>query len=83
MKRILLSSVACAICATALSSTGCYRAIGPHSVARDRSQYAASLSDSWKEQTLLNIVKIRYIDPPILWMWETSWPAIRLSRELL
>ena len=65
MKRILLSSVDCAICATALSTTGCYRAIGPHSVARDRSQYAASLSDSWKEQTLLNIVKIRYIDPPI------------------
>jgi hypothetical protein len=32
---------------------------------RDRYQYAASLSDSWKEQTLLNIVKIRYIDPPV------------------
>ena len=65
MKRILLFSVACAICATELSTTGCYRAIGPHSVARDRSQYSASLSDSWKEQTLLNIVKMRYVDPPI------------------
>ena len=27
--------------------------------------YAASLSDSWKEQTLLNIVKMRYLDPPV------------------
>ena len=49
----------------ALSVTGCYRPIGPQSVARDRHLYAASLSDSWKEQTLLNIVKMRYLDPPI------------------
>jgi len=54
-----------AICAVALSATGCFRAIGPHSVSRDRSLYAASLSDSWKEQTLLNIVKMRYFDPPV------------------
>ena len=53
------------ICALALSATGCYRAIGPQSVARDRHLYAASLSDSWKEQTLLNIVKMRYLDPPV------------------
>jgi hypothetical protein len=31
----------------------------------DRDLYAASLSDSWKEQTLLNIVRIRYVDPPV------------------
>ena len=53
------------VCALALSATGCYRAIGPQSVARDRHLYAASLSDSWKEQTLLNIVKMRYLDPPV------------------
>ncbi len=52
-------------CALALTGTGCYRAIGPQSVARDRHLYAASLSDSWKEQTLLNIVKMRYLDPPV------------------
>jgi len=62
MRRTLPLSVAFA---TALGMTGCFRAIGPHSVARDRQLYAASLSDSWKEQTLLNIVKIRYIDPPV------------------
>src|SRR5215813_1333666 len=39
--------------------------IGPGSVARDRFDYSASLSDSWKRQTLLNIVKLRYLDPPI------------------
>ncbi len=32
---------------------------------RDRYQYAASVSYSWKEQNLLNIVKVRYLDPPV------------------
>ncbi|MGA9565269.1 MAG: hypothetical protein WBS19_07090, partial [Candidatus Korobacteraceae bacterium] len=58
-------SLVCAICALTLSVAGCYRPIGPQSVARDRHLYAASLSDSWKEQTLLNIVKMRYLDPPV------------------
>ncbi len=44
--------------------TGC-KSIGPGSVARDRFDYSASLSESWKRQTLLNIVKLRYLDPPI------------------
>ena len=57
--------LACVLCALALGGTGCYRPIGPQSVARDRHLYAASLSDSWKEQTLLNIVKMRYFDPPV------------------
>ena len=58
-------SFVCVICGLALSVTGCFRPIGPQSVARDRQLYASSLSDSWKEQTLLNIVKMRYLDPPI------------------
>lgn len=45
-------------------ASGCTRAIGPRLVVRDRTQYSESLSDSWKEQTLLNIVKLRYLDPP-------------------
>lgn len=44
--------------------TGC-RGIGPRTVARDRFDYSASISESWKRQTLLNIVKLRYLDPPI------------------
>lgn len=44
--------------------TGC-QSIGPGTVARDRADYSTSISESWKRQTLLNIVKLRYLDPPI------------------
>ena len=50
----------------AICSTGClHPRIGPQSLPRDRAAYSGSLSDSWKEQTLLNIVKLRYVDPPV------------------
>jgi len=39
--------------------------LGPQSLPRDRSLYSVSLADSWKEQTLLNIIKVRYSDPPV------------------
>ena len=44
--------------------TGCTH-IGPQSVTTDRFDYNKAISNSWKEQTLLNIVKIRYIDMPL------------------
>jgi len=43
--------------------TGC-RSLGPGTVPRDRFDYSSSISESWKRQTLLNIVKLRYMDPP-------------------
>ena len=43
--------------------SGC-RSIGPGTVAHDRFDYSTSISESWKKQTLLNIVKLRYLDPP-------------------
>lgn len=43
---------------------GC-TSIGPGTVARDRYNYSDALSESWKRQTLLNIVKLRYLDPPV------------------
>jgi hypothetical protein len=53
--------IACA--ATALIA-GC-ASIGPSTVARDRFDYVASISDSLKQQTLLNLLKVRYADAPV------------------
>jgi hypothetical protein len=47
-----------------LALTGCH-SIGPRSVATDRFDYSSAIADSWKQQTLLNIVKIRYLDLPV------------------
>jgi hypothetical protein len=59
---------------------GC-RTVGPPTIPRDRFDYSRAIADSWKQQTLLNVVKTRYIDLPIFldvasvvsgYQWETS-----------
>ena len=60
MKARLVLTVVIAI----LGITACY-SIGPKVIPRDRFDYNAAISDSWKEQTLLNIVKLRYADMPL------------------
>lgn len=47
-----------------LAITGC-ASIGPATVARDRFDYMGAVSESWKSQMLLNLVKIRYGDAPV------------------
>ena len=49
---------------TILLSAGC-AGIGPSTVSRDRFDYTEAISDSWKHQMLLNMVKIRYGDSPV------------------
>jgi hypothetical protein len=62
----LTRSLAFVTCGLSFLATGClHPKIGPNSLPRERSLYSISLADSWKQVTLLNIVKVRYLDPPV------------------
>jgi hypothetical protein len=52
------------VTALILGSQGGCRHIGPRSIVADRIPYNEAIASSWKEQTLLNIVKMRYGDTP-------------------
>jgi len=70
-------------CGLVLFATGCvHPKIGPQSLPRDSALYSVSLADSWKNLTLLNIVKVRYLDPPVFVTSEISCPATRCSKAL-
>src|ERR1700720_1511705 len=58
MPRSLAAAVVTSLVAACTS-------IGPGTVPHDRVDYASAIGNSWKEQTLLNIVKLRYGDMPI------------------
>jgi len=49
---------------TLILLAGC-TGIGPGTVARDRFDYVNAISNSWKRQMLLNLVKLRYVDAPV------------------
>jgi hypothetical protein len=48
-----------------LALGGCAARVGSKSLAHDRFDYSAAITRSWKEQMLLNMVKLRYMDPPM------------------
>jgi len=52
------------VLAIGVATAGC-QAIGPASIQRDRLDYAGAIAGSWREQMLLNIVKLRYFDAPV------------------
>ena len=61
--RRVARSLGLCVAAVVLCS-GCAH-LGPRTVVEDRSSYSTAIADSWKQQTLLNIVKLRYMDLPV------------------
>jgi hypothetical protein len=57
-------TLAGAVLMVVLLLAGC-SGIGPGTVTRDRFDYSSTVAESWKSQMLLNLVKIRYGDPPV------------------
>jgi len=60
LKRLML--IALSLSLLALSGCG---GIGPRTVVHDRFDYTGALGDSWKQQMLINTVKLRYGDTPV------------------
>lgn len=48
-----------------LVTVGCKSSIGAKTVPRDQFHYAEALRDAWKEQMLLNMVGLRYVEAPM------------------
>jgi hypothetical protein len=69
-----------AVTATLLAS-GC-SSIGPGKVARDRFDYVTSISESWKRQMLLNLLKVRYSDSPVFMDVASVINAYELTGEV-
>ena len=61
--------------------SGC-ATIGPPSVARDRFDYSSAISDSWKRQMLLNLLKVRYTDAPVFLEVTSVINSYTLSQQL-
>jgi hypothetical protein len=57
-------ALACSLTGLFLLLSGC-KSIGPEILPQDRMAYNKSICDSWQEQNLLNIVRLRYVDTPL------------------
>lgn len=60
IKRLILVSLPLGL----LALSGC-SGYGPSTVVPSRFDYTAAIGDSWKQQMLINTVKMRYGDPPV------------------
>lgn len=47
-----------------IQMTGCV-GMGPERISSDRFNYLSAISESWKQQLLLNLLKTRYSDAPV------------------
>ena len=63
--------------------SGCH-SMGPTTIPQDRMNYSDAIAESWKDQVLRNLVKLRYMDTPIFldvgqivggYTWQTSVSA--------
>ena len=59
-----MRSLVTAVTALSCLLAGC-ASFGPPSVERDRFDYVSSISESWKRQLMLNLLKVRYADAPV------------------
>ncbi|MCZ2156924.1 MAG: hypothetical protein LC114_24005 [Bryobacterales bacterium] len=48
-----------------LPTSGCLMRVGPKTIRGDRFDYSASISNSYKTQMMMNLVKFRYMDSPV------------------
>jgi hypothetical protein len=64
-----------------LSVSACAH-IGADSIRTDRIDYASAMAESWKQQMLLNIVKLRYFDPPTFLDVSSVIGAYELERQI-
>src|SRR5688500_4763466 len=60
-RRWIVLALALATCPLLAGCGG----IGPRTIAHDRFDYTETLSASWKQQMLVNMVKLRYGDTPV------------------
>ena len=83
MRRIAHAPLA-AIFAVGLSiALGGCSSLGPNTVVRDRADYIGAIADSWKEQMLANIVRIRYGDAPVFVDVSSVISSYALQTEVL
>ena len=51
--------------AVALLLTSSCASVGPKTIPRDQFDYGLAIANSWKEQLLLNVVGLRYVEAPV------------------